>query len=151
MSDEQQTVETAISHEHGRRFEPTSGEVIAAALAVHCELGPGFLEAIYHNAMCVALSHRTIPFETQKPIPVFFEGSEVGLQKLDLVVKEEIVVELKAVKALEEIHKAQLRSYLRASNLKVGLLLNFNAPYHQAHCQLTRLLPLSCFRLFVFS
>lgn len=109
------------------KFEPTSGRVIGAAIAVHRELGPGFLESIYHKALCIALSNRQIPYETQKPVAVRFEGNEAGVHKLDLVVENELVVELKAVKSLNEIHEKQLRSYLKASNLKVGLLLNFNA------------------------
>jgi len=94
---------------------------------VHKALGPGFLESIYQRAMEVALHHRGIPFERQKEIHVFFEGEDLGLQKLDLVVAGEIILELKAVKALEDVHFAQVKSYLKATGLHVGLLLNFNA------------------------
>jgi len=91
-------------------------------------LGRVFLESVYQKAMEVALAHREIPFERQKEIHVFFEGVDVGLHRLDLIAAGEIILELKAVKALEEIHYAQLRSYLKATGLRVGLLLNFNAP-----------------------
>jgi len=111
----------------GARFEASSGRVIGAAIAVHRELGPGFLESIYHKALCIALSNRQIAFETQKPVVVHFEGAEAGTHKLDLVIENELIVELKAVRTLNEIHEKQLRSYLKASNLRVGLLLNFNA------------------------
>lgn len=111
----------------GTKFEPNSGSTIGAAIAVHRALGPGFVESIYQNALCVALTNRKIPYRTQTAVTVCFEGAEVGLHRLDLVVDSEIVVELKAVKSLNEIHEKQLLSYLRASNLKVGLLLNFNA------------------------
>jgi GxxExxY protein len=78
--------------------------------------------------MEVPLTHRGIPFEYQKEIRILFEEVDVGLHRLDLLIVGEIIVELKAVKALEDIHFAQLRSYLRATELHTGLLLNFNAP-----------------------
>jgi len=78
--------------------------------------------------MEVALRHRGLSFQEQKEIHIFFEEEDVGLHKLDLVVGDEIVVELKAVKALEDIHFAQVKSYLKATGLHVGLLLNFNSP-----------------------
>jgi GxxExxY protein len=97
-------------------------------MAVHKTLGPGFLESVYQKALEVALRHRAIAFEEQKEIRIVFENEEVGLHKLDLIVGGEIIVELKAVKALEDIHYAQVKSYLKATGLRVGLLLNFNAP-----------------------
>ena len=77
--------------------------------------------------MKVALRHRSISIEDQKEIRIVFENEEVGLHRLDLVVAGEIIVELKAVKLLEDIHYAQVKSYLKATGLHVGLLLNFNA------------------------
>ncbi len=112
----------------GHEFEALSGKILEAAVAVHKALGPGFLESIYQKAMEIALSHRGLSFEEQKEIHIFFEDQEVGLHKIDLIVGGEIVVELKAVKALEDIHYAQVKSYLKATGLHVGLLLNFNAP-----------------------
>jgi GxxExxY protein len=109
-------------------FEELSSRILAAALAVHKELGPGFLESIYQKAMEVALMHRGIAFAPQKEIHIYFEEVDVGLHRLDLIVEEQIILELKAVKDLEDIHFAQLRSYLKATGLRVGLLLNFNAP-----------------------
>ena len=109
-------------------FEPLSARIIEAAIAVHKALGPGFLEAVYHKALNVALGSRGIPYENQKEVRVRFEGVEVGVHFLDLLIEQQIVVELKAVKALEEIHFAQVKSYLKATGLRVGLLLNFNAP-----------------------
>ena len=112
----------------GHDFEALSGRILEAAVAVHKTLGPGFLESVYQKAMEVALLHRAIPFEEQKEIHIRFEDVDVGLHRLDLVVAAEIVVELKAVKALEEIHYAQVKSYLKATGSHVGLLLNFNTP-----------------------
>jgi GxxExxY protein len=112
----------------GHEFEALSGRVIEAAIAVHKALGPGFLESVYDNAVQVALGHRSVPHETQQEARVVFEDELVGVHRLDLVVDGQIVVELKAVKALEDLHFAQLRSYLKATGLHVGLLMNFNAP-----------------------
>jgi GxxExxY protein len=112
----------------GHEFEELSGRILAAAVDVHKELGPGFLESIYQKAMEVALQHRGITFDPQKDIHVYFEGEDVGLHRIDLIVGDVIIVELKAVKAFEDIHFAQLKSYLKATGLRVGLLLNFNSP-----------------------
>jgi len=112
----------------GYEFEPLSARIIDAAIAVHRALGPGFLECVYHKALRVALESRGIPYENEKEIHVLFEGVDVGVHFLDLLIAQVIVVELKAVKALEEIHFAQVKSYLKATGLRVGLLLNFNAP-----------------------
>ncbi|MBN2216475.1 MAG: GxxExxY protein [Pirellulales bacterium] len=109
-------------------FEPLSGQILEAAVDVHKELGPGFLESIYENAMKTALHHRGIAHEAQKEVTVVFEGESVGIHRLDLLVANQIIVELKAVKALEDVHFAQVRSYLKATGLHVGLLLNFNSP-----------------------
>jgi len=112
----------------GYEFEALSGKSLEAAVAVHKTLGPGFLESVYQRAMEVALRHRNIPFEEQREIHVVFEDEDVGLHRLDLICACEIIVELKAVKALEDIHYAQLKSYLKATGLHIGLLLNFNSP-----------------------
>lgn len=111
----------------GHEFEARSGEILEAAVAVHKALGPGFLESVYQKAMEIALRHRDIPFECQKDVTIMFENEFVGLHRLDLTVSSEIVVELKAVKAFEDVHYAQLKSYLKATGIRVGLLLNFNA------------------------
>jgi GxxExxY protein len=78
--------------------------------------------------MRTALRHRGIVFQSEKEVTILFEGEEAGVHRLDLVVENELVVELKAVKALEDVHFAQVKSYLRATRLHVGLLFNFNAP-----------------------
>jgi GxxExxY protein len=112
----------------GYDFESLSSKIIESAIHVHKELGPGYLESIYENAMRVALNHRNISNEHQKDIRIVFESVEVGIHRLDLLVDNQIVVELKSIKALEDIHFAQVKSYLKATGLNVGLLLNFNAP-----------------------
>ena len=106
--------------------EELTGRIIRSAIAVHKELGPGFLESIYEAALVKALSDDGLIIEKQKEIPVFFRGFQVGTHRLDLLVENTIVIELKAIKALEDIHFAQVRSYLKATNLRHGLLFNFN-------------------------
>lgn len=108
-------------------FDETSSKVIAAAIEVHKRLGPGFIESVYEQALKLEMSKRGIKFESQKLIQILYDGKVIGSHILDLIVEEFLVVELKAVKALEDVHHAQLRSYLRATGCKVGLLLNFNS------------------------
>ena len=108
-------------------LEELTEQVIGACVAVHRAKGPGFLESIYENCLRIELRKRGINAEFQKEVEIYYEGQLVGTHKLDILVNEELVVELKAVKALEDIHFAQVRSYLRAANLKHGLLINFAA------------------------
>ncbi len=109
-------------------FDPLSGRINRAALRVHRALGPGFLESVYHSALRIALKEEGLAFENEAEVRIFYEGAEVGVHYLDLLVERQIVVELKAVQDLGAIHFAQVRSYLRATGLHVGLLYNFNAP-----------------------
>ena len=102
-------------------------EIIAAAIAVHSELGPGFLESIYEQAMAVEFALRGIAFVRQKAIPLFYRDHQIGEHRLDFLVEEKIVVELKAVEHLENVHFAVVRSYLKAASLADGLILNFSA------------------------
>ncbi|MBU0767461.1 MAG: GxxExxY protein [bacterium] len=106
-------------------FEELSSRIINAAIAVHKELGPGFLESIYEEALSIELGKQGIRFERQKEVKIYYDQKEIGIHRIDLLVEKEIIVELKAIKDFEDIHFAQLKSYLKATNLKVGLLLNF--------------------------
>jgi GxxExxY protein len=101
-------------------------EVIGAAIEVHRILGPGFLESVYEEAMCVELGLRGIAFVRQPPVTVSYKGHEIGASRLDLTVGGKLVVELKAVDEFAPIHTAQVISYLKATGCKLGLLLNFN-------------------------
>jgi GxxExxY protein len=101
--------------------------IIAAAIAVHRELGPGFLESIYEQALAVEFAIRGIAFVRQKPIPLFYRDHQIGEHRLDFVVEDKIVVELKAVEALENVHFAIVRSYLKAASLSDGLIPNFSS------------------------
>ena len=102
-----------------------TSKIIAAAIEVHRTLGPGFLESIYEEAFCVELDLMGITYERQKPIEIFYRGKMVGEHRLDLLVEKTVVVELKAVKAFENIHFSTVRSYMKANKVDCGLLLNF--------------------------
>ena len=100
--------------------------VIGAAIEVHRELGPGLLESIYEQALMYELQLRGIHAQQQVEIGVVYKDTVIKGQRLDLLVENEVVVELKSVAQVQDIHKAQLLSYLRAGNRPVGLLINFN-------------------------
>lgn len=106
-------------------LEDRTGRMIGAAIEVHRTLGPGFLERVYENALAVELARRGISFVRQLNVPIRYQGVEVGEHVLDLLVDDQIVVELKAARRLEDIHFVILRSYLKAVERKHGLLLNF--------------------------
>jgi GxxExxY protein len=110
----------------GRADERAASGVIGAAIEVHRALGPGFLEAVYEEALAVEMELRGIPFRRQVPIALDYKGRPVGEAIVDLLVDECLIVELKAVAALGDIHVAQALSYLRAMDLRLALLINFN-------------------------
>ena len=107
-------------------LEQVISEVIGACIAVHRELGPGLLETIYHRAVAIELNSRGISHEVERSIPIVFKGELVCHQRLDLIVDERVVVELKSVERLVPLHVAQTISYLRATKLRAALLVNFN-------------------------
>jgi GxxExxY protein len=101
--------------------------VIAAAIAVHRELGPGLLESAYETCISYELAERGLKIERQKALPVSYRGVRLDCgYRIDLLVEEKVVVEVKAVEKFELIHEAQLLSYLKLSCCQVGLLINFN-------------------------
>jgi GxxExxY protein len=102
--------------------------IIGAAIQVHRELGPGFVEHIYEEALCLELASMGVPYQRQYPLQVVYKGQVMGDMRLDLLIQEQVVVELKAVDRLADIHTAQVLSYLKAARLTVGLLINFNVP-----------------------
>jgi GxxExxY protein len=105
-----------------------TNRIIAAAIRVHKELGPGFLEIMYEEALAIELTAAGIVFERQKLLPVFYREHLIGEHRLDLVVEAKVIVELKAISSLEDVHYAIVRSYLKAANLSDALLLNFASP-----------------------
>lgn len=101
--------------------------IIGAAIEVHKHLGPGLLESAYESCMAQEMSLMGIAFERQKPLPLTYKGTELDCgYRLDFLVEGLVVVELKTVKAFEPVHKAQMLTYLKLTNCKLGLLLNFH-------------------------
>ena len=121
-------VEAILKDSGGHPFESLSKKIIGAAIEVHAALGPGFLETIYEEAFKIELQEQGLNYECQKEIKVEYLGVQIGMHRLDLIVENQVIVELKAVKELNEIHFAQLLSYLKASGTRIGLLLNFAKP-----------------------
>ena len=113
--------------EEGERLNQITEQIIGAAIAVHRALGPGLLESAYEACLAYELTQQGLKVETQRPLPIIYR--EVKLDcgyRLDLLVEDAVIVELKSVDRLVPIHTAQLMSYLKLSGCKVGLLINFN-------------------------
>ena len=106
-------------------LEELTGRIISCAIEVHKTLGPGFLESVYQIALPMELAKNKLNVETQKGIKIFYDNKEIGLHRLDLLVEGQVIVKLKTVKEFDDSHTAQLISYLKASGLKVGLLMNY--------------------------
>jgi GxxExxY protein len=104
-----------------------SGRVIEAAIRVHKALGPGFLESVYETALCIELQAQGIAFERQKTVKLYYRGREVGEHRLDVLVEEKLLVELKAVKALEDIFFTMGRAQMKAAGIRDGIILNFHS------------------------
>jgi GxxExxY protein len=103
-------------------------QVIGLAIEVHRNTGPGLLESVYEQCLCVELRRADIAFKRQVPIPILYKGEQVGDGfKADVVVAEQLILEIKSVTTILTVHEMQLRTYLRMSGVRVGLLLNFNA------------------------
>ena len=110
-------------------YENLTREVIGAAIEVHKHLGPGLLESAYEECLCHELSLRKITYERQKPLPINYKQFKLDCAyRLDLVVEDKVILELKSCERIEDIHKAQLLTYLKLSGLQLGLILNFNVP-----------------------
>lgn len=107
-------------------LQQLTDSIIAAAIAVHRALGPGFVERIYENALCIELTAMGHQVQRQLTVSVEYRGERVGQHRIDLLVDDQVVVELKSVEALAAAHKAQLRSTLKAAGKRIGLLMNFS-------------------------
>lgn len=107
-----------------------TGRIIGSAMAVHSALGPGLLENVYKECLFHKLQKVGIAVEKEKPLPVIFEDVQIDCgYRLDLVVENAVVVELKSVKALDDIHLAQTLTYLKLGHYRLGLLINFNVKF----------------------
>lgn len=104
-----------------------TSEILNVAFEVHKIIGPGFAESVYHRSMIVECNLRNLEAESEIDLPIFYKSIWVGSRRADLLIKKKVIVELKAVSELNEIHLAQAINYLEAFNLEVGLLLNFGS------------------------
>lgn len=120
----QQTGPTLVSN----ALNELSHRVIGAAIEVHRHLGPGLLEIVYEDAMCIELSMRGLGFARQVSVPLEYKGHSIAQTRLDLLVEEKLIVELKAVESIAPIHRAQVLTYLRAGGFELGLIINFHVP-----------------------
>ncbi len=102
---------------------------------MHRHLGPAFLESVYENALCHELALRSVPFERQVAVSVLYKELSVGEGRADLIVGQRVVVELKALPALRPVHLAQTLSYLKATGLRLGLLVNFGERHLKTGCR----------------
>ncbi|WP_254509445.1 GxxExxY protein [Anatilimnocola floriformis] len=110
-----------------RPINDITGDIIGAAIEVHRHLGPGLLESTYQACLCQELTIRNIPFEKQLALPVIYKGMHLDAgYRIDLLVENQVILELKSIEALAPIHFAQLLTYLRLTERRVGLLINFN-------------------------
>ena len=110
------------------KFDDLSNKVIGCALRVHRELGPGLLESTYEQCLCYELSKAGIRFERQKELPVQYQDVTIDCgYRIDILVEGCLIIELKSVEQLQRIHEAQLLTYMKLSDVQVGLLINFNS------------------------
>lgn len=106
-------------------YEDLTDKIIASAYKVYNTLGSGFLEKVYENAIFFDLGRQGLKVRQQQPLQVFFEGKVVGEYYADLIIEDKVIVELKAASELSKVHELQLVNYLKATGIKVGLLINF--------------------------
>src|SRR4030067_2889348 len=115
--------------------DPLTEKIIACCFAIHSELGPGFNEKIYHNALKLALKEGNLEYETEKEFAVYYKDKKIGSLRLDLIIECKVIVEIKALTGIiPDIFKYQLLSYLKVTNLHTGLLVNFS----NKSCQVKR-------------
>ena len=119
---------TKVFGKPDQETERIAREVIGAAIEVHRALGPGFLESVYEEALCIELDLQGIPYKRQSAVAINYKGRQVGEGRLDLLVGDKLIVELKAVDSLAPIHSAQVISYLKTTELPLGIVINFNVP-----------------------
>jgi len=108
------------------RINQVTEQIIGAAIEVHRHLGPGLLESVYEEALAVEFDLRGLPYARQVPVPLAYKGREIGEYRLDLLVADSVVVEVKSVERQDPVFTAQLLTYLRLAGKRVGLLINFN-------------------------
>ena len=119
--------------ENGYKYSDITRKIIGAAMKVHSTLGNGFQEVIYQRALAIEMAKRTLSFQRELEMQIFYDGQEIGTRRVDFLVENKVMVELKAVTALEDVHLAQAINYLEAYGLEVGLLINFGVKSLEYH------------------
>jgi len=109
------------------KYEEVTRKIIGCAMKVHSTLGNGFQEVIYQRALAIEMGNQGLTFQREMEMTIFYEGIDIGTRRVDFFVEESIMVELKAVIQLEDVHLAQAMNYCQAYNLPIGLLINFGA------------------------
>ena len=115
-----------MAEEH--KYWDLTSRIIGCAMDVHNTLGNGFQEVIYQRCMAIEMERKDVPFVRELEMPIYYRDLPVGSRRADFLVEDKVLVELKAISKLEDIHLAQGLNYLEAYNLEIGLLLNFGAP-----------------------
>jgi GxxExxY protein len=110
------------------KYQKLTHDIIGAAMEVHRHLGNGFQEVVYQRALAIELSMRNINFEREKEMPLSYKGFDIGTRRVDFFIEEKIMLEIKAVILLEDVHLAQAINYLEAYKMEIGLLINFGCP-----------------------
>jgi GxxExxY protein len=125
---------TTARNQAGRAgpFADVTERILGCAIEVHRQLGPGLLESVYEAALCVEFADAGLRFAKQVPVPLLYKGRAVGEYRLDLVVEDAVIVEVKSVPRLDPVFEAQLLTYLRLTGKRVGLLINFHTPVLKA-------------------
>lgn len=111
----------------GEDRDPLTARILGCAIEVHRELGPGLLESVYEAALCIELAAAGLRTQRQVELPVVYKGQLIGQYRLDLIVEDQVVVEVKSVERLDPVFDAQVLTYLRVTGKHVGLLINFNS------------------------
>jgi GxxExxY protein len=123
----QQNMINKINTIKDEKYSELSGRIIGCAIEVHKALGPGLLESAYQQCLCRELELNHIPFEKEKPLAVNYKGVAIDCgYRIDILVENKIIVELKSVEIVRPIHEAQIMSYMKLAKIKKGLLINFN-------------------------
>lgn len=107
--------------------EKIANQVIGCAIEVHRQLGPGLLEAAYEAALCIELEEAKLKYQRQVPFPALYKGRRIGEYRIDLIVEDALVVEIKSVERFDPVFEAQILTYLKITGKKIGLLINFNS------------------------
>jgi len=119
---------TRVASDLPQGLEDLARRVIGCCLLVHRELGPGLSEAVYQRACLMELESERMAVEVEKPVPIRYRGRLICTQRIDLLVEGQLIVEVKSVERIHPVHVAQAVSYLRATGLRIALVVNFNVP-----------------------